>query len=252
MITTPFVATYVLLWLLVLAVIAVVLMLGRQLALIIDAAPAESEDGPALGDALASQIAELDIVHPVVIAALSPSCGACRSLMPELALFAAITKTHVAIISRGSPEALVELQRLFPLTARTHFDIDGSLLQRLGVKTTPFVMFTDQQGVVRAKGSPRNASALFALALQTLPFSSSPEESLVAPRSPSLTEVEAAVLSPGRTTTLAERGLAEGFGPERAVLASWLGDPSGTVAHGGLASVGPGRLSGRPAEGPVK
>ena len=159
-----FVATYILLWLLVLTMgIALVvalrqlgimsLRLGPQGALAI-------ESGPKIGTA-APKFEEIDLRgEPLsspwtdsrrsLMVFVSPTCAACPQVLPSIKAIkrAERKKTSIIIVSNQASEKNGEYKQLSgcPLIA------SEALSAKFEVSATPYAIAVDERGIVRAKG----------------------------------------------------------------------------------------------------
>lgn len=164
-------ASYVLLWLLVLALCAVVVALARQIGMLhLRLGPRGAleidDEGPALGEtppAAFARDADGDVSLAVpgqrrLVLFVSPGCTLCRQLLPGLgpvASAAGYTAYAVSDLDLG------ETRRAF---AGAHPDtrvLSGpEVAPAWNVPGTPFAVVVDESGVVRAKGTPNNLEQL--------------------------------------------------------------------------------------------
>lgn len=146
------------LWLLVLALIAIVFALARQIgvlhmrlgprgALEIDG------EGPPLGEILPPTEGidldgrTVDLTAPGAerfLLFVSPDCPVCREVTPSIPAIAR-SGLAVALVTSGDPAAY----RSFGVPVVR----DDHLLQTLGIPGTPYAVMLDDMGVVRAKGT---------------------------------------------------------------------------------------------------
>jgi methylamine dehydrogenase accessory protein MauD len=164
-------ASYVLLWLLALALCAVVVALARQIGMLhLRLGPRGAleidDEGPALGEpppAAFARGADGDVSlatpgHRRFVLFVSPGCTLCRQLLPGLgpvASAAGYTAYAVSDLDLG------ETRRAF---AGAHSDtrvLSGpDVAPAWNVPGTPFAVVVDESGVVRAKGTPNNLEQL--------------------------------------------------------------------------------------------
>jgi len=156
------------LWVLVVALAAVVVALARQVGLlharIAPVGALATSHGPEVGD----DVPELALVdrrgQPVRIGGadadgirtllffLSPTCPVCTSLLPTLLrLDAAQPDLHLVFASDGDWEEHAEFVREHGLDASTYV-LSMELGLRFEVAKLPFAVLLDAAGVVRAKG----------------------------------------------------------------------------------------------------
>jgi methylamine dehydrogenase accessory protein MauD len=164
--------SYIMLWVLVACLCAVVIALARQIgtlhlrvrprgALEMDA------EGPPLGEAPEpAPAAGLDAPSPDlggpgearVLLFASPGCTLCEEVLPAL--------PAVARAANASALVVTELDRDEAVSAFGHRGTDARVLcspdayRSWNVPGTPFVVVLDELGVVRAKGTPNNLEQL--------------------------------------------------------------------------------------------
>ena len=164
------VASYVVLWLLVVVLAIVVVALARQIgtlhlrlgpqgALEIDTEGPPLDEAPPLFDAHDTDGRRAVVGgpgQPSLLLFASPGCIACEQVLPGLR----------TVASRAGARALV-LSDLDPDEARVAFsDVPAPLVaspeiaRAYGVPGTPFAVYLDDLGVVRAKGTPNNLEQL--------------------------------------------------------------------------------------------
>jgi methylamine dehydrogenase accessory protein MauD len=163
-------ASYVVLWLLVLALSAVVVALARQIGTLHmrlgpRGALEMDEEGPPLGEApepletVATDGASVTIGGPSegqLIMFVSPSCNMCREVLPALSVTAAGAGLTPYVVS-DEAEASADLDPR-RLSARVVADV--RLPKRYEIPGTPYIVVTDSMGVVRAKGTVNNLEQL--------------------------------------------------------------------------------------------
>ncbi len=162
------VASYVVLWALVLTLGVVVVALARQIGTLhLRLGPRGAlemdDEGPPLGEPLPSFDAEdvsgapLELASPGearLLLFVSPGCHVCREVLPSLAV--------VAAAGRLKPYVLTDVDVFETRRAYGDRDLGAPLVsarfiaQILDVPGTPYVIVTDHVGVVRAKGTVNN------------------------------------------------------------------------------------------------
>lgn len=164
-------ASYVVLWLLVLALSVVVVALARQIgtlhlrlgprgALEVD------DEGPPLGEALEPFDGSDINGTPVAIGGpgrrrvllfVSPGCRMCEELLlglPAIAQASGADAIAVTDVDAKESEIAYRARVRIPVIAGVE------LAQRYGVPGTPFAVVLDSTGVVRAKGTVNNLEQL--------------------------------------------------------------------------------------------
>jgi len=162
------VASYVVLWGLVLTLGVVVVALARQIGTLhLRLGPRGAlemdDEGPPLGEPLPSFDAEDVDGAPRDLASagearlmlfVSPGCFVCRDVLPALPV--------VAAAGQLSPYVLTDVDAFETKRAYGDKDLGAPLIsarfiaQKLDVPGTPYVIVTDRLGVVRAKGTVNN------------------------------------------------------------------------------------------------
>lgn len=159
-------ASYISLWLLVVALVVVVLALARQIGVLhLRLGPRGAlemdDEGPPLGeapeptDARSLDGREMTVGgpgEPQLLLFVSPGCPICREVLPSLAPAArAARMTPLAIVDAGEEEAR---------HAYGHSPVavvpDPRLAETYAVPGTPYAVVLDAIGVVRAKGTVNN------------------------------------------------------------------------------------------------
>jgi methylamine dehydrogenase accessory protein MauD len=156
-------ASYLVLWALVVVLCLVLVSLARQVGRSGDiagysGARAADTDGPSLDEALEPE--ELSDIHgaPVTVGGpgprqlmlfVSPGCGVCDQVLPALPAIAKNGQvTPLVMTDADSTEARLS----FAASAARAWVISApSLMQRYNVPATPYVVVTDRLGIVRAK-----------------------------------------------------------------------------------------------------
>ncbi len=170
---TPWLISYIVLWLIVLALGLLVLLLYRQLGIMyLGSAEGVSRDGIDKG-ATAPDFALTDQYgnpqrlsdyrgRPALLLFGSPHCSPCRTLMPQLHEWArAHPEVGVVWLNAASEEESLkfvsELGATLPVAPYTP---ESKLMDRYKVRVTPFMFLLDEKGVVRAKGLANTKSGL--------------------------------------------------------------------------------------------
>jgi methylamine dehydrogenase accessory protein MauD len=161
-------ASYVVLWILVVALSVLVLALARQIGVLhLRLGPRGAlevdDEGPPLGeapepaDARALDGRELTVGGPgesQLLFFVSPGCPICRQLLPSLA--------PAARAARMAPLAIVDVEEQAAQDAYAHVDPGVPLIaapdlaEAYEVPGTPYAVVLDAIGVVRAKGTVNN------------------------------------------------------------------------------------------------
>ncbi|MEX2158490.1 MAG: redoxin domain-containing protein [Dehalococcoidia bacterium] len=166
-------ASYIALWAVVLFQGIVIFILLRQLGVIyLGTAQAVARDGLSQGQrAPEFSLPGLDGA-PVALAALrglplllvfgSPSCGPCKTLVPELNVFAGekAGELRVLFLSRGDVEDTRRFVQELDVRVPVAVYPDERLAEQYKVRVTPFAFLLDGEGVVRAKGLANNRQHL--------------------------------------------------------------------------------------------
>lgn len=166
------IASYIVLWILVVTLSVVVVALARQIgtlhlrlgprgALEID------DEGPVLGEVLAADTRTaidgslIEVGGPgrrQVILFASPTCHLCEALAPSLQVAArAHDATALMLIDADESETMLAYNAKnydAPIVAAS------DLVQRLHIPGTPFVVVLDELGIVQAKGTANNLEQL--------------------------------------------------------------------------------------------
>lgn len=157
-----FLASYVALWILVVLLSFLVLVLYRQLGeMYLGTKEGRTRDGVRLGSRAPEvsglgqegEAVRLPVPAPTLVAFVSPQCGPCRVLMPDLVQFAR-ARPGLAVVAIGGPDD--ERTRTFAAEFRTPFSFltqpNHWISAKYRVRSTPFAFYLDDAGVVRAKG----------------------------------------------------------------------------------------------------
>jgi methylamine dehydrogenase accessory protein MauD len=163
-------ASYVVLWMLVIALAAVVIALARQIGTLHmrlgpRGALEMDDEGPPLGEApapfetVAADGAPVTIGGPgggQLIMFVSPSCNMCRDVLPALSVTASAAGLKPFVVSDSEDSA----SDLDPRRLKAPVVADLRLPQRYEIPGTPYIVVTDSMGVVRAKGTVNNLEQL--------------------------------------------------------------------------------------------
>jgi methylamine dehydrogenase accessory protein MauD len=187
--TGGWLASYILLWILMLAVclllIGVLQQLGRinqQLRSVVKegeatTAPGPEDDGPLLASALPDLVVETfndfgtvslsdwSGKEAVVIVFLSPLCESCQAIVEPLNTLARADEHHlkIIVIMRSDAQACRAFLSLFPLHLPVVCDSSREITRSFNVHSTPFGLFYDAQGALRRRGLVRGEDELVAL-----------------------------------------------------------------------------------------
>jgi methylamine dehydrogenase accessory protein MauD len=161
-------ASYVLLWALVVLLTIAVVALARQIGTLhLRLGPRGAleldDEGPELGSALPPTEATDVDDRPVVIGGpgaaqmlmfVSPGCMVCERVLPSVPVVADMGHLTPFVVTDVDAEETKLTYSKKKLNAQL---IPGrDLVARLGVPGTPYVVITDRQGIVRAKGTVNN------------------------------------------------------------------------------------------------
>jgi methylamine dehydrogenase accessory protein MauD len=164
-------ASYVVLWMLVIALAAVVIALARQIGTLHmrlgpRGALEMDDEGPPLGEApepletVASDGAAVTIGGPgqgQLVMFVSPSCNMCREVLPALSVTANAAGLKPYVVSDSEVYSSAELD---PKRLKAPVVADARVPQRYKVPGTPYIVVIDSMGVVRAKGNVNNLEQL--------------------------------------------------------------------------------------------
>jgi methylamine dehydrogenase accessory protein MauD len=184
-------ASYIALWAVVLFQGLVIFILLRQLGVIyLGTAQGVAGDGLSPGErAPEFTLPNLDgrevtlsgfRGQPLLMVFGSPSCGPCKTLMPDLQAFAAEKSAtlRVLFLSRGDVEDARRFAQEQHVQVPVAVHPDERLAEQYKVRVTPFAFVIDGDGVVRAKGLANNRAHLDAL-LQQAANGATPHEDRV-------------------------------------------------------------------------
>lgn len=92
----------------------------------------------------------------------SPTCGPCRTLIPDLNVFAQerSEELRVLFLSRGEAEDTERFATQFDVRVPVAIHPDEELPQQYETRVTPFAFLIDGEGIVRAKGLANNRAHL--------------------------------------------------------------------------------------------
>ena len=171
--------SYLLLWALVVGLSVVVLSLMRMIGQMhqrLGPAPAlVTEHGPEIGDALPDLLARARVTDDGVLRFprdkdslllfVSPQCPACEAVSQAIKPFAAreAERLHVVMISSSRDERRNATLRENAARARIPFMQEDRLVEKLHLDLTPYALWLDGDGVVRAKGLASNIEHLDSL-----------------------------------------------------------------------------------------
>ncbi|HEX2032251.1 MAG TPA: hypothetical protein VHL78_12800 [Actinomycetota bacterium] len=158
-------ASYVVLWVLVVVLGLAVLALARQVGVLhLRLGPRGAleidDEGPPLGEAPEPIDARDSSGRPVTIGGpgtsqllmfVSPGCPVCREVLPSLPAASRVGGMAPVVVSDGPPDE-------GPATngTRAPVVVSPEVARAYGVPGTPYVVALDAQGVVRAKGTVNN------------------------------------------------------------------------------------------------
>ncbi len=208
-------ATYVLLWIVV--AVQSLLLVGalRQLGLLemrfgAEPGPLITKDGLPRGTPaplFEAQRAFGGVVslsqyagRRLLLAFLSPTCTSCKRLIPHLNEVRReyARDVEVLAICRGMPEVCEQFARLHQMSFPVAIDVDDTIAHSYGINLTPFAYLLDQQGRVLIRGIANDWTQLEHLIAEEGTFQSSdwhevpqdlPAESQLVASSTGLSEV---------------------------------------------------------------
>lgn len=174
----PFIVSYVLLWLLLLFIAAVLLVVVRELALLrvrVGPEPGAlaTDEGPKIG-AVLPQFEAVTLggapirmgprSGPTVLVFASPHCRPCRDLLPALQrIVRRGARVQFVLIVHGDRSEVESLMRLYELDAPVIADADHRISKLFGVETVPLAILADQDWTVVTKGIVNNEEHVEAL-----------------------------------------------------------------------------------------
>jgi methylamine dehydrogenase accessory protein MauD len=159
-----FVATYILLWLLVLTLGVALVVALRQLGILsLRLGPQGAlniDSGPEVGS-VAPEFEEPDLggyrlqspwrgSRRSLFVFVSPTCSACPQVLPSIKAVrrAEGKKTAIVVVSNGASDRNAEYQQL----AGAPLVVSEELSAKFAITATPYAVAVDEQGIVRAKG----------------------------------------------------------------------------------------------------
>ena len=168
------IASYVVLWLLVVLLSILVVALARQVGVLHlrlgpRGALEEDDEGPPLGEAVPAVESRDTEGRPVTIGGaggqlvlfVSPDCSLCHTVLPSLPVAARVAGLHPAVVvdSVTAGETALQVTRKgIPVVA------DPPIAHSYRVPGTPYVVAIDAAGVVLAKGTVNNLEQMEGLA----------------------------------------------------------------------------------------
>ena len=169
----PWLASYIVLWGVVLFQGVAIFVLLRQLGIMyLGTAQGVARDGLAPGSKAPDFIVEGIDGRPLSLAGYrgrslllvfgSPTCGPCRALIPDLHQFAAerAAEIDVLFLSHGTTDDARRLAQELEIHVPVASHPDESLAEKYKARVTPFAFLIDGEGVVRAKGLANNHAHL--------------------------------------------------------------------------------------------
>lgn len=166
-------ASYLVLWAVMLGVLVVLLVVLRQLGLVYlrlrGRGVPHFNEGPELGS-FVEPVSDVDGItggvslFPDERASLnlflfaSPHCSLCKETVMAVADVARSRDAGFLVVSEGSAEENRELRGL--VDGASHFLISVELHRRMQVESIPFAVVVDGKGVVLAKGIPNDPDQL--------------------------------------------------------------------------------------------
>ena len=173
-----FLVTYGFLWLLVISMLAALLVVIRELAVIRlrlgpEPGALATNDGPQIG-ASAPRLAgplfgggdvNLGPGRPALLLFISPHCDPCLKLLPELRSFVQEQPGFSPhLVCQGTEAEVDALTNLFRIDVPIVVDPQGRITKSVfAINTTPFGLALDEDWVVRSKGIPNQYEHLEAL-----------------------------------------------------------------------------------------
>lgn len=165
------VVSYVLLWVLVLAMAAMILLLYRQLGEIyLGTREGRSREGLGIGkhapsftlSDLEGQRVVVPRPTPTLLVFGTPHCGPCRQLIPDLIAFTRETTPHLHVYFVAGEDP-AENRTLangvtlpFPILTQPKF----SIAEQYEVKRSPFAFYIDENSIIRDKAVVNNLEQL--------------------------------------------------------------------------------------------
>lgn len=159
------IVSYVVLWVLVAALAGLLISLLRLVGALYErvgpTGAAVLDDGPEVGDEIGPELADLlgagdrrATAAGTLLVFLSPDCRSCDELLPGLTAYARRVRDEArvgAVSTAGGAAANRRFEDVF-LHEPVTFRAAPEAARRLGVDTTPYALWVDEEGVVRAKG----------------------------------------------------------------------------------------------------
>jgi methylamine dehydrogenase accessory protein MauD len=159
-------ASYVVLWIVVVALAVLVLALARQIGTLhLRLGPRGAleldEEGPPLGEAPpAAELATVDggrvtvggPGEPQLVLFVSPTCPVCREVAPGLPVAARSGGMAARVVADGDDGSVARMYGSLGAPVAASSDLP----QDYGVPGTPYAVVLDALGVVRAKGTVNN------------------------------------------------------------------------------------------------
>ncbi|GGB44683.1 hypothetical protein GCM10011409_22840 [Lentibacillus populi] len=154
------------LWILLILVIISLIMVFRQFGEVyLKSSDSISRDGLAIGE----KTPELNIplvngngkfnnamfqYNPTLLTFVSPNCGACKNMVPELkdAIYQYKDRFNFILITIGKKEENQQLIQNFDISDVLYVDEDMKVFQDFRVRVTPFAFMVNEDGVVIEKG----------------------------------------------------------------------------------------------------
>ncbi len=166
-------ASYVVLWAVVLFQGLVIFILLRQLGMLyLGTAQGVARDGLPVGERaphftapdLAGRVVSLADFRglPLLLIFGSPNCAPCRKLIPDLNLLARQQgeELRVLFLSRGEVEEARRFASELDVQVPVATHPDDDLPDKYRARVTPFAFLIDGEGVIRAKGLANNREHL--------------------------------------------------------------------------------------------
>ncbi len=166
-------ASYIVLWAVVLFQGLVIFILLRQLGVMyLGTARGVAHDGLPVGErapdfnlpALEGRSISLADFRglPLLLVFGSPDCSPCRRLIPDLNVFARdrVAEVRVLFLSRGAVEDSRRFVREHDVQVPLAVFPDEGLADKYKARVTPFAFLIDGEGVIRAKGLANNREHL--------------------------------------------------------------------------------------------
>lgn len=162
-----FIASYVVLWILLLGVSVLVLLLYRHFGLMaMDSLPGVQRDGLPVGE----EAPEIDVITPegrlvhvtpgesapTLLLFAAPHCAPCKEVAPYVSRLHALSAVRhgldVVVIARGGADVATTLSESFGGSTPAFGDNGNGFFDDYRVRVTPFAFVVDLERRVRAKG----------------------------------------------------------------------------------------------------